>query len=73
MIKLTTTPVDMPPFQQRRYQKKESGHGQWRCVDTKDGSVKLRGPYESVVRACHMYNKEYYQENPFVTSEESPV
>lgn len=76
MSEPTKVKPDMPPFPQRRYQKKSGGknNSNWRVIDThNNNAILLKGYYESVVRACHMYNEEHYQKNPFVTSEGSPV
>lgn len=68
MIELMIAQVDMPPFKERRFQKKMIRKSNWGVVDTEDNSVRLKGSYECVVRACFLYNKEHYMEYPFVTS-----
>ncbi len=61
MIEIIKEAVEMPPMNDRRFQK-ECRNGKWMVIDTQDNSIRYKGSFDNVLLACHNLNKKYYLE-----------
>ena len=71
MIEIITKKVDMPPINEREYQKisLDSNGRKWAINDKETGNVIFKGNFEDVTFRCYYMNKKYYtrQNNPETT------
>lgn len=66
MIEIITEEVEMPDFNERKFQKECKNSGsrkeEWSVIDTETKTVRYKGKFEDACLASHNLNKAYYRD-----------